>query len=474
MTAEQAAAILQAVENLERQQRREQARARARAKASGGEGLVRSQRRATAAAAASCCSRSLLLGDFRSARPTTNSEAEGERAARTGPSGRRRAGELHRQRRVGGLRRLARSSRRSSSTTSPSSRGPFQSQSQRWVNGTTSSSVQLTWRLRPSAVGPARVRAIRAPRSSDETIGCRTSEIQVQAARRRPGAKPPRRPRRFDPFEDLFGRGDFAGPASSPPAVAARPKLFLRAELLDRQHRSSASRPSTLSGSIRRPTSAPFSPPPCPTFAASGCGRFRNPRSSGPSGSKSTASASAACRCCGGRSFLSRRARSRSSRPRSTWSRPSPRSALSARRSDATRASPEDRTTAARPFALSPRAGGRGRLRLRWVRSPSPLVSTGPTLDSRPGRDADGPLHRAGQPAEPRSACPRAPGGAARLPAATEQRRAPHRRRAWFPAPSGRYVHRPRDGWAVLDRRHLASLTSIRRGLSIGRRPLRL
>ncbi len=34
MTAEQAAAILQAVENLERQQRREQARALARAKTS--------------------------------------------------------------------------------------------------------------------------------------------------------------------------------------------------------------------------------------------------------------------------------------------------------------------------------------------------------------------------------------------------------------------------------------------------------
>ena len=38
--------------------------------------------------------------------------------------------------------------------------GPFQSQSQRWVNGTTSSNLQLTWRLRPKGVGPARVRAI--------------------------------------------------------------------------------------------------------------------------------------------------------------------------------------------------------------------------------------------------------------------------------------------------------------------------
>jgi hypothetical protein len=83
--------------------------------------------------------------------------------------------------------------------------GPFQSQSQRWVNGTTSSTLQLTWRLRPKGVGPARVRAIaltvqgKALRLSDKEI-----EVQQQAPPRAeaPAAAPGRA---FDP-EDLFGR----------------------------------------------------------------------------------------------------------------------------------------------------------------------------------------------------------------------------------------------------------------------------
>ena len=33
--------------------------------------------------------------------------------------------------------------------------GPFQSRSQRWVNGDTSNSVQITWRLKARVVGPA-------------------------------------------------------------------------------------------------------------------------------------------------------------------------------------------------------------------------------------------------------------------------------------------------------------------------------
>lgn len=108
--------------------------------------------------------------------------------------------------------------------------GPFQSQSQRWVNGTTSSSLQLTWRLRPKGLGTARVRAIaltvdgQALRLSDKEIA-----VQQQAP---PGRQqPPREPgASFDPFEDLFERA--GGGRRRPVAEPDRPKVFLRAELV--------------------------------------------------------------------------------------------------------------------------------------------------------------------------------------------------------------------------------------------------
>ena len=110
--------------------------------------------------------------------------------------------------------------------------GPFQSQSQRWVNGTTSSSLQLTWRLRPKGVGPARVRSIaltiggQAMRLSDKEI-----QVQQEAPAGQPRAPTSPTTRTFDPFEDLFGRSG-AGRRRVQPAVEAdRPKVFLRAEL---------------------------------------------------------------------------------------------------------------------------------------------------------------------------------------------------------------------------------------------------
>lgn len=108
--------------------------------------------------------------------------------------------------------------------------GPYQSQSQRWVNGSTSSTLQLTWRLRPKAVGAAKVRAIaltvsgKAFRLSDKEIA-----VQQEAPPREESAAP-MPPRTFDPFEDLFGRpGLGRRPAGQAPA--RRPKIFLRSEL---------------------------------------------------------------------------------------------------------------------------------------------------------------------------------------------------------------------------------------------------
>ena len=105
--------------------------------------------------------------------------------------------------------------------------GPFQSRSQRWVNGETSSTVQLTWRLKPSAVGAARVRSIRLL-AGDSTIELPEREIQVQA-QAPPGREAAPRSRRADPFEELFSRTFPDRRATRRPAT--QPKLFLRAEL---------------------------------------------------------------------------------------------------------------------------------------------------------------------------------------------------------------------------------------------------
>ncbi|MEO7793161.1 MAG: BatD family protein, partial [Thermoanaerobaculia bacterium] len=110
--------------------------------------------------------------------------------------------------------------------------GPFQSQSQRWVNGTTSSTLQLTWRLRPKGVGPARVRAIaltvagKALRLSDKEI-----QVQQEAPQREQRSAAPPAGRSFDPFEDLFGRSGVGRRRMKPVQEDNRPKIFLRAEV---------------------------------------------------------------------------------------------------------------------------------------------------------------------------------------------------------------------------------------------------
>ena len=110
--------------------------------------------------------------------------------------------------------------------------GPFQSQSQRWVNGTTSSTLQLTWRLRPKGVGPARVRSIalnvagKAFRLSDKEI-----QVQREAPPRQESSPAPPAGGAFDPFEDLFGRVGGGRRRPQADAELRRPKIFLRAEL---------------------------------------------------------------------------------------------------------------------------------------------------------------------------------------------------------------------------------------------------
>ncbi len=105
--------------------------------------------------------------------------------------------------------------------------GPFRSQSQRWVNGETSSSLELTWRLRPLAEGKARVRAIRLA-ARGETLEVADQEIDV--VRSAPArSQPPPRARSFDPFDDFLERS-FPSRRNAAREVE-RPKVFLRAEI---------------------------------------------------------------------------------------------------------------------------------------------------------------------------------------------------------------------------------------------------
>ncbi len=112
---------------------------------------------------------------------------------------------------------------------------PSESRNQSWMYGKTSSKLQLTWRLRPKGVGPARVRSIaltvagQALRLSDKEIEVRQEPPpRPQPAPGRPGAPGSRS---FDPFEDLL-RGSGLGRRRNPSAAeVARPKVYLRAEL---------------------------------------------------------------------------------------------------------------------------------------------------------------------------------------------------------------------------------------------------
>lgn len=107
--------------------------------------------------------------------------------------------------------------------------GPFQSRSQRWVNGVTSSSVQLTWRLRPKGAGGATVRNIRIA-AGELTLELVDRRIEIQPES--PGGRQPAPPARGgDPFEDLFGRA-FPELRPNRRAPARAPKVRLTAEIV--------------------------------------------------------------------------------------------------------------------------------------------------------------------------------------------------------------------------------------------------
>ena len=115
--------------------------------------------------------------------------------------------------------------------------------------------------------------------------------------------------------------------------------------------------------------------------------------SSSRSGWTRTANASGASPCCAAPSFRCRREDSRSSRPKSTWSREWPRSDRSARPSGARRpftSRPKRSRSRSRPCRPHRRTSP-----ARWAISPSRPASTASALDSRRGCNAHDPLHRA-------------------------------------------------------------------------------
>lgn len=114
--------------------------------------------------------------------------------------------------------------------------GPSQSTSLSIVNGATSSSVILSWHLRPLAVGSARVHGIQVE-LADETLRLQDLEAEIveqeQAPRRRRGGSDPLS--RFfsnDPFFDDSDRGTLNRRRRPPPRRQAEaPEVFLTAEV---------------------------------------------------------------------------------------------------------------------------------------------------------------------------------------------------------------------------------------------------
>lgn len=113
--------------------------------------------------------------------------------------------------------------------------GPSQSTSLSIVNGVTSSSVILSWHLRPIAVGKARVHSA-VLRLEGETYNLPSREVEVVEQ----SSAPPRR-RRSDPFSRFFSNDPFNTPSDPfdsrlggrqrrPRRQATAPEVFLTAE----------------------------------------------------------------------------------------------------------------------------------------------------------------------------------------------------------------------------------------------------
>jgi hypothetical protein len=109
--------------------------------------------------------------------------------------------------------------------------GPSTSQSQRWVNGATSASTRLTWRLRPLALGRGAVRDLRVTIAGREL---RLPDQEIEIVRQAPpGRAAPPAPAPFDPFGAVFGDQDPFAPFRRPQRAASAPKIRL-SDLVDR------------------------------------------------------------------------------------------------------------------------------------------------------------------------------------------------------------------------------------------------
>lgn len=105
--------------------------------------------------------------------------------------------------------------------------GPFQAQSHKWVNGKTSSSIQLIWRMRPKALGRARVFGVRVD-VDGRTYSLPDQEVEVVDAPPATATPQPLPSSPFpkDPFEGLFGP-----PPSTRRRLQQEPKVDVRVEV---------------------------------------------------------------------------------------------------------------------------------------------------------------------------------------------------------------------------------------------------
>ncbi|HSF41331.1 MAG TPA: hypothetical protein VLT87_16150, partial [Thermoanaerobaculia bacterium] len=112
--------------------------------------------------------------------------------------------------------------------------GPFQYEDVRFGTGSLSRSFRLSWQLRPTGVGRARVRSLIVRLRGDEVRQLPDREIRVQeepaGGARRPGRR--RAEDLVDPFDQLFGR--LPRPWRQPRAEEP-PGVFLRAEVEPRR-----------------------------------------------------------------------------------------------------------------------------------------------------------------------------------------------------------------------------------------------
>jgi hypothetical protein len=104
--------------------------------------------------------------------------------------------------------------------------GPSRYEDMRFVNGSFSRTLRLSWQVRPLGLGEARVRSISA-QLDDEVRQLPAQEVRVQ----REPTQPPRRPfggfaNEEDPFQQFFGR--MKNPWRRQPQG---PEVFLRAEI---------------------------------------------------------------------------------------------------------------------------------------------------------------------------------------------------------------------------------------------------